>query len=193
MRQIERDLKYCHPRWPAERQYLESELKLVKLQRRTYFSEIWNVFEWITYVIILALVITRIVAVSLNNKVAIKFHAKTYAVGLVVIWLRLMRTCRAIRSLGPFIAILGSVIIDTLKFSFLFFEFFIPYSVGFWILFGGEENSKIIEANGQSGEDWLKFHDLVFSTWQVEYVFISTVSAFKLDFCPRDSVSLFRC
>ena len=38
--------------------------------------------------------------------------------------------------MGPFISILGSVINDTMKFAFLFFEFFIPYTVGFWILFG---------------------------------------------------------
>ena len=62
-----------------------------------------------------------------------------YAVGLIIIWLRLMRSCRAFRTLGPFIAILGSVAKDTLKFAFLFFEFFIPYTMGFWIIFGDGE------------------------------------------------------
>ena len=75
-----------------------------------------------------------------------------------------MRTCRAFRSLGPFILILGSVIKDTLKFAFLFFEIFIPYVVGFWILFGGEQNGKKM---GDAGQDWIKFNDLAFSVWQV--------------------------
>ena len=32
--------------------------------------------------------------------------------------------------------ILGRVITDTMKFAFLFFEFYIPYVVCFWIVFG---------------------------------------------------------
>ena len=36
-----------------------------------------------------------------------KFHAKLYAIGLIVIWLRFMRSCRVFQTLGPFIAILG--------------------------------------------------------------------------------------
>ena len=52
-----------------------------------------------------------------------------------------MRTVRSFQSVGPFIVILGSVISDTIKFTFLFFEFYIPYTVAFWILFGGNENA----------------------------------------------------
>ena len=52
----------------------------------------------------------------------------------------------------------GSVISDTMKFAFLFFEFFIPYTVGFWILFGNKENSTV---------DWKKFNDLTYSVWSV--------------------------
>ena len=75
-----------------------------------------------------------------------------------------MRSCRGFRSLGPFIAILGSVIADTLKFAFLFFEFFIPYTVGFWIIFGGSVNGKKM---GENKKDWQNFNDLIFSVWQV--------------------------
>ena len=67
------------------------------------------------------------------------FVYRMYAVALIIIWLRLMRSCRAFRTLGPFIAILGSVAKDTLKFAFLFFEFFIPYTMAFWIIFGDGE------------------------------------------------------
>lgn len=60
-----------------------------------------------------------------------------------------MRSCRPFRSLGPFIEILGSVIADTLKFAFLFFEFYIPYAVAFWILFGGDHKaSQMIDQAG---------------------------------------------
>ena len=131
-------------------------------------------------------------SVALNDPVAEQIHPRIYSLGLIVIWLRFMRACRAFRSLGPFICILGnsvyleqeklfkstlcyllftfesstifflfisgSVIEDTMKFAFLFFEFFIPYTVGFWIIFGGREDSSI---------DWKNFNDLVYSVWNV--------------------------
>ena len=163
-RQVERDIDFCHPRWPEEKKYLDSELQQIRTYQRTYFRQPWNIFEWITYGVVLTLAITRIMAVVSSNKTAEQIHPHAYALGLIVIWLRFMRSCRAFRSLGPFIAILGSVIQDTLKFAFLFFEFFIPYTVGFWILFGGPVHGKKM---GENSKDWQNFNDLVFSVWQV--------------------------
>eukprot|EP00111_Clytia_hemisphaerica_P008770 TCONS_00025648-protein len=155
-RHVEKDLQYCHERWPEEKKYLESELAQIRTFQRTYFREPWNIFEWIAYFVVLTLVLTRILAVAMNDRVAESIHPRIYSLGLIVIWLRFMRACRAFRSLGPFICILGSVIEDTMKFAFLFFEFFIPYTVGFWIIFGGPENP---------GTDWTEFNDLIYSVW----------------------------
>ncbi|XP_065055381.1 transient receptor potential cation channel subfamily A member 1-like isoform X4 [Rhopilema esculentum] len=166
-RQVERDIDYCHPRWPEEKKYLDSELQQIRTYQRTYFRDPWNIFEWITYGVVLTLVITRMMAVFSSNKTAEQIHPGAYAMGLIVIWLRFMRSCRAFRSLGPFIAILGSVIADTLKFAFLFFEFFIPYTVGFWILFGGPVHGKQM---GENKKDWQNFNDLVFSVWQMTLI-----------------------
>lgn len=165
---MERDIDFCHPRWPEERKYLDSELQQIRTYQRTYFRQPWNIFEWVTYLVVLTLAITRIMAVFSDNKTAEKIHPPAYALGLIVIWLRLMRSCRAFRSLGPFIAILGSVIADTLKFAFLFFEFFIPYTVGFWILFGGPVHAKLMEPEGKKA--YQNFNDLVFSVWQVSHL-----------------------
>lgn len=163
-RHVEKDLQYCHPRWPEEKKYLESELAQIRTFQRTYFREPWNIFEWIAYFVVLTLVLTRIMSSASNNKTAEEIHPRIYALGLIVIWLRFMRSCRAFRSLGPFIAILGSVIADTMKFAFLFFEFFIPYTVGFWILFGGPLHGKKM---GEEAKDWEKFNDLTFSVWSM--------------------------
>jgi len=56
----------------------------------------------------------------------------------------------------------GSVIVDTAKFSFLLFEFFVPYTVGFWIIFGGSDNAVKMVKN-----DWRLFNDLTFSVFSV--------------------------
>ena len=123
-------------RWPEEEKYVRSELQSIRSYHRTYFRDPWNIFEWITYMVVLLLILTRVITIVVHTPTAKKLHPRMYAVGLIIIWLRLMRSCRAFRTLGPFIAILGSVINDTLKFAFLFFEFFIPYTMGFWIIYG---------------------------------------------------------
>ena len=45
--------------------------------------------------------------VATENENMRKFHTRVYAIGLIVIWLRFMRSCRVFQTLGPFIAILG--------------------------------------------------------------------------------------
>lgn len=115
---MEKDLKFCHPRWPEEEKYLRSELAQIRSYQRTYFRDPWNIFEWITYVVVLTLILTRIMSVASNNEAAQSIHPRVYALGLVVIWLRFMRSCRAFRTLGPFIAILGKFIL------LIFFKFY---------------------------------------------------------------------
>uniref|UniRef100_A0A7M5WS19 Ion transport domain-containing protein n=1 Tax=Clytia hemisphaerica TaxID=252671 RepID=A0A7M5WS19_9CNID len=161
-RHMEKDLEYCHPRWPEEKQYLTSELLQIRGYQRTYFRDPWNIFEWISYLVVLTLVFTRVLSVASNNHTAAEVHPKVYALGLIVLWLRFMRSCRVFQTLGPFIAILGSVVVDTAKFSFLLFEFFVPYTVGFWIIFGGPENASKMTKN-----DWNQFNDLTFSVFSM--------------------------
>ena len=121
-RHVEKDLQYCHERWPEEKKYLESELAQIRTFQRTYFREPWNIFEWIAYFVILTLALTRVISIAaspkvthgVRNNIAEEIHPRIYALGLIVIWLRFMRSCRAYRSLGPFIAILGSVFVNFL-------------------------------------------------------------------------------
>jgi len=61
----------------------------------------------ISYIVVLTLVFTRILSVASDNGTAAELHPKVYALGLIVIWLRFMRSCRVFQTLGPFIAILG--------------------------------------------------------------------------------------
>ena len=81
-----------------------------------------------------------------------------------------MKACRAFKALGPFITLLGHVVEDTLKFAFLYFEFFIPYCCAFWIIFGGAENAAIMEAQGKSSDGWKNFNDLVYSVFEITLV-----------------------
>ena len=64
---------------------------------------------------VLSLVITRILTVGSGGKTNIRqnfdrIHNRLYALGLIILWLRFMRSCRVFKTLGPFIAILGNVL-----------------------------------------------------------------------------------
>ena len=166
-RQINRDLEYCHPRWAQEKVFLECEMKSIHCRNDGILSDPWNILECFTYLAVLVVIITRLAYVFIKNKNTDLIHRKTYTLLLILMWLHFMKSCRPFTTLGPFITMLGHVIMDTGKFAFLFFEFFIPYAVGFWILFGGHIHARQMESEGEDSVDWENLNDLVFSVWQV--------------------------
>ncbi|XP_032236009.2 transient receptor potential cation channel subfamily A member 1 isoform X2 [Nematostella vectensis] len=167
---LEKDLQYCHPRWPEERKYLEMELREIADSGISYFNDAWNYFDWITYGWVTAMVLTRGLAVGMNNAASQSLHPKVSAVGIIFIWLRLMKSVRAFATLGPFIVMIGHIIDDTLKFAVLYFAFYFPYICAFWIIFGGAKNAAIMKAKGQSSDGWESFNDLMYSVWEMTNV-----------------------
>lgn len=118
--------------------------------------------DWLTYIAVLTVIITRILAVFSKEKLASDLHPRAYALALIFMWLHFMKSCRPFKSLGPFITMLGHVLQDTLRFAFLFFEFFIPYVCAFWIVFGGKVKN--------ADSEWVTFNDLIFSVWKVTLI-----------------------
>ncbi|KAM4027277.1 uncharacterized protein ACNLHF_023083 isoform 3-T5 [Anomaloglossus baeobatrachus] len=136
-KELEKDLKYCHPMWPEEKEYLLKVIDDLQDIHPAYFKDFWNVFDWIVYFLLLAVILTHIadVVVQHNSDLHVS-HVRVFAVTIVFLWLRLMKHARAIRLLGPFIVMLGKIVTDILKFLFLYGEFYIPYACAFWIIFG---------------------------------------------------------
>ncbi|XP_053322428.1 transient receptor potential cation channel subfamily A member 1-like [Spea bombifrons] len=138
-KELERDLKYCHPMWPEEKEYLEKGIEDLQGVHASYLKDFWNVFDWIVYFLLLAVILTHIADVVVHNNPDLHAsHVRVFSVTIVFLWLRLMKHARAIRLLGPFIVMLGKIITDVLKFLFLYGEFYIPYACAFWIIFGGK-------------------------------------------------------
>eukprot|EP00111_Clytia_hemisphaerica_P019381 TCONS_00057216-protein len=158
-RELERDLMYCHERWPEEHRYLTSEINLIETSSKRFMKNGWNGFEMFTNLIMAMVIITRVVAVTLSNPTLNTIHYKSVPMLLILLWLRFMRYCQIYQSLGPFITMLSHVIGDTLKFGFLFFEFFIPYVCAFWILFGG-----------QPGTEYERFNDVIYQVFLMTLV-----------------------
>ncbi|XP_063777394.1 transient receptor potential channel pyrexia-like isoform X2 [Pseudophryne corroboree] len=137
-KELEKDLKYCHPMWPEEKEYLQNVTEGVEEMQPAYFRDFWNAFDWIVYFLLLAVILTHIADVIVwRNANLHTSHVRIFAVTIIFLWLRLMKHARAIRLLGPFIVMLGKIVTDLLKFMFLYGEFYIPYACAFWIIFGG--------------------------------------------------------
>ena len=43
IKQIDEDIKYCHPRWPEEKLFLENEKELLDQFKSNYFQDFWFV------------------------------------------------------------------------------------------------------------------------------------------------------
>ena len=164
--QTERDLEYCHPRWPEEQRYLDQEIERLKRGKKGGFiPDGWMIIDWSIHLAVWVIIFTRIAAVVTDSDEIKQYHIRIFALSLVLIWLRILQSCLAFQSLGPFITLLGHVVDDTFKFGFLFFEFFIPYACAFWMLFGGLENSK------KTGDDsWVKVNDMIFTIYQMTLI-----------------------
>ena len=64
-------------------------------------------------------------------------HYRVSCLAILLIWLRVLKYARAFSALGPFIIIIGYALKDILRYVFVFAIFIIPFSVCFWIVFGG--------------------------------------------------------
>ena len=97
--EMEKDLLYSHPRWPAEQSFIKQEIEHIRSSREGYFKDAWNYFDWITYFFIMAVITSRVIAVCGVNR-GKEVHARIFAVALIFIWLRLMKVMRAFQALG---------------------------------------------------------------------------------------------
>ena len=135
-RELEKDLRYCHPQWPEERRYLEQEIKSLDEDKPLIFHDSWNYLEWITCAMLAATVASHVIDYLGRTNITFLVHIRITAALLIVLWLRVMKYARPFKTTGPFVVMLVHMIWDILKWLFLFLVFYIPYSAAFWMIFG---------------------------------------------------------
>ncbi|XP_071119382.1 transient receptor potential cation channel subfamily A member 1-like [Haliotis cracherodii] len=143
--QIKKDMKFCHPRWPEEAEFLNRELQDLNSLQLKYFQDKWNYFDWVCYLLLGVCVVTHLVDVVQHSELLARWHIRIMCVTIILLWLRLMKCVRAFTVVGPFIVMLGHMMTDLLRFLFLFLEFYIPYVCAFWMIYGGDK----VEENGE--------------------------------------------
>lgn len=173
MQEIKRDLPYCHPRWPQESKFITEELKKVESEPLASLYDIWYYMDVLSFLGLVLLTITRVILIQMDYRdseyrTVLEVHYHAYPFVLIIIWLRFMQAFRPFITLGPFIAMLGYVAADTMKFAFLFCEFFIPYCCAIWIVFDNDKpdnafhnfNDLMFEVLRMTVVDSFKFEDL---------------------------------
>ncbi|XP_063712868.1 uncharacterized protein LOC134840766 isoform X4 [Symsagittifera roscoffensis] len=134
--QLEKDFKYVHQRWPEEENYLRLELHSLQDQEPSYFYDLWNWFDWVTYFILLIQLIMHVVDILFHHSTLTDVQRGTFSVAIILIWVRLMKNFRAFRQVGPFIVICTYMIKDIFRWLFVYLIFYIPYCVAFYMIFG---------------------------------------------------------
>ena len=134
--ELERDLAYCHPRWPQEAQYLKAEIKAVRNLSLISGSDWWIYFDWAALVLILATIASHITFFHYSNDTSKEVHHYIIILLLLILWLRIFKYARSFEGAGPFVVIFGHVISDIIKWGFLNSVIVIPFTCAFWITFG---------------------------------------------------------
>lgn len=145
--QIEKDLEKCHPRWTEESDYLKKELSSLDDSRPRYWSDFWNIFDWICYVFLVVSITTHLVDIFDHSETVARAHIRIMSVTIILLWLRLMKVARAFALLGPFIVMLSHMVKDLLRFAFLYMEFYLPFVCAFWMIFGGSKKAYYYTVN----------------------------------------------
>ncbi|XP_070556685.1 polycystin-2-like protein 1 [Ptychodera flava] len=61
---ISDDMKYCHPKWPHEKIWLDRELEETNNVKASYFHDYWNIFDWCVYILLVFCVIFHLIDIG---------------------------------------------------------------------------------------------------------------------------------
>ncbi len=134
--ELERDLAYCHPRWPQEAQYLKAEIKAVRHLSLISGSDWWIYFDWAALVFILATIASHVTFFHYSDDTSKEVHHYILILLLLILWFRILKYARPFEGAGPFVVIFGHVLGDIVKWGFLNSIIVIPFTCAFWITFG---------------------------------------------------------
>lgn len=136
--------RFVHPRWPKD----NCELRKTKQKAKNMYTDFWyNGWSIIEALCLLMTCIQTVITIywyfdTKNIRVLTEVRMYHSTMFVIVIWTRLNRAFRSDRMLGPFVVMLAQSSLCLFRITFLFFEFFIPFSVFCWVIFGGDQIHK---------------------------------------------------
>lgn len=142
-KEVKRDLEYSHPRWTQEAAFIKQHVRQIKERKRFYFQDTWNYFDWVTYIMLIIVIILHVINVVVQNNNYNDVFIRILACTIILVWVRLLKYARPFPSQGPFVVILQYILGDTFRWVFVIGMFYIPYAVAFWMLFGGNSEEPV--------------------------------------------------
>lgn len=136
IRQLEDDMKYCHPRWPQERKYIEHEINRVRSLPQYNEFGAWFYLDWMILTMIIATIASHFAFFVDDSSVSRYVYTRVISIVNLLVWLRLLKHVRPFPGIGTLVIILGETSGDFVNWAFLFFLLLIPFSAAFWINFG---------------------------------------------------------
>ncbi len=124
---LQEDLDNTDSSLPEERKYLKSQIVKINKLRSNYLTDCWNLVDLFTFVVLFVIIVMHTLDVAVHTERLAMWTARVSCLGVLLIWIRLLKLARGFGSLGPLIAIIGQIIADIIKFMILFSIFFIPY------------------------------------------------------------------
>ena len=134
---LSRDKPFCHPQWPDEAKYVESEIKSVHDHRWLATHDRWVYIDWLALSLIVAAAISHVVFFFQGTNESHTVHVRIMCALLIVSWVRILKFVRPFQGTGAFVASFTRMLGDILLSLFLVVIIFLPYASCFWILFGG--------------------------------------------------------
>ena len=86
-------------------------------------------------------------------------------VGIVLIWIRLLKYARGFRFIGPLISTVGHLIDNLYRYFIIYTIVFCPYVICFWVLFGGVQSEGV-----EDREDLTGFHRVAIMVFRISLV-----------------------
>lgn len=64
--QVRRDIDYCHPMRPHERDYIDEEISCIKSEKLYYWNG-WNIYDWVIILMLFITILLHIIPVAIYN------------------------------------------------------------------------------------------------------------------------------
>ena len=64
--QVRRDIDYCHPMRPHERDYIDEEINCIKSEKMYYWNG-WNIYDWVVILMLFITILLHIIPVAIYN------------------------------------------------------------------------------------------------------------------------------
>lgn len=158
---------FCHPRWSAEFTTLQKQAEATENSTFHFWNNGWIIIEILCLLLACVSTIITILWYLHEDNIISNFHYQIRlffsAFFVLVVWIRLNRCFKYHQTFGPFVAMLEECTLASAQIGFLFLEFYLPFAVAFWVLFGRTEPE-------DGSDEYVTLNNLLYQLWLLTFI-----------------------